>query len=206
MQRCREENVWYCVAPYEADPQLAFMVASGLADFVITEDSDLLAYGCPHTLFKLRLSGTCQSVHLSRILESLRISKEEFTDLCILAGCDYCKLPGVGINKAHAILNAAAKKEEDCINYVEQMFAEKVEIYAYKKKFLVARDCFAHAIVFDVCSLEVSRLNKHESNHTCCHEYGKYPLVLSDDTAGYFYTHHATVFYFHLKLPVKHKV
>jgi exonuclease-1 len=206
VQRCREENVWYCVAPYEADPQLAFMVASGLADFVITEDSDLLAYGCPHTLFKLRLSGTCQSVHLSRILESLRISKEEFTDLCILAGCDYCKLPGVGINKAHAILNAAAKKEEDCINYVEQMFTEKVEIYAYKKKFLVARDCFAHAIVFDVCSLEVSRLNKHESNHTCCHEYGKYPLVLSDDTAGYFYTHHATVFYFHLKLPVKHKV
>jgi hypothetical protein len=66
-------------------------------------------------------------VHLSRILESLRISKEEFTDLCILAGCEYCKLPDVSINKAHAILNAAAKKEEDCINYVEQMLAEKVE-------------------------------------------------------------------------------
>ncbi len=32
----------YCVAPYEADSQIAFMVASGLADFAITDDSDCL--------------------------------------------------------------------------------------------------------------------------------------------------------------------
>ena len=82
-----------CIAPYEADSQLAFIVSSGLADFIITEDSDLLAYGSQYTLFKLRLSGTCQSVHLSKILESLKISQREFTDLCILVGCDYCKLP-----------------------------------------------------------------------------------------------------------------
>lgn len=34
------------VAPYEADAQLAFLNKSGIAQAVITEDSDLLAFGC----------------------------------------------------------------------------------------------------------------------------------------------------------------
>ena len=34
------------VAPYESDAQMAFLVKRGYADFVLTEDSDLLAYGC----------------------------------------------------------------------------------------------------------------------------------------------------------------
>ena len=34
------------MAPYEADAQLAYLTKSGLAHAVITEDSDLLAFGC----------------------------------------------------------------------------------------------------------------------------------------------------------------
>lgn len=34
------------VAPYEADAQLAYLIREGIADVVITEDSDLLAFGC----------------------------------------------------------------------------------------------------------------------------------------------------------------
>ena len=90
----------YCVAPYEADPQLAFMVASGLADFAVTEDSDLIAYCCPSKVFKLNLRGECQTVYLTSVIKSLSISKEQLTDMGILSGCDYCKLAGVGINKA----------------------------------------------------------------------------------------------------------
>ena len=36
----------YVVAPYEADAELAFLLTQGHADLVISEDSDLLAYGC----------------------------------------------------------------------------------------------------------------------------------------------------------------
>ena len=167
----------YCVAPYEADPQLAFMVASGLADFAISDDSDLLAYCCPNTVFKLNLRGECQTAHLTNIVKSLGISKEEFINLCILSGCDYCKLAGVGINKAKAIVDAAFKKGEDCLHYAESIYPEKVNA-EYKRRFLVARDCFTHAIVFDVCSLKVSRLNKPDSNHTCFHEVGMYLLTI----------------------------
>ena len=39
-------NVPVIVAPYEADAQLTFLVNKGFADFAITEDSDLLPFGC----------------------------------------------------------------------------------------------------------------------------------------------------------------
>lgn len=46
-QVLKREGVEFVVAPYEADAQLAFLALSGDVAAVITEDSDLLAYGCP---------------------------------------------------------------------------------------------------------------------------------------------------------------
>jgi hypothetical protein len=45
-QVCLSQGVTYIVSPYESDAQLAFLVKQGYADFAITEDSDLLVYGC----------------------------------------------------------------------------------------------------------------------------------------------------------------
>ena len=42
-------NVPVIVAPYEADAQITFLVNSGAVDFAITEDSDLLPFGCQVT-------------------------------------------------------------------------------------------------------------------------------------------------------------
>ena len=47
MQALKGIGVEYVVAPYEADAQMAHMALSGQVQGVITEDSDLLAYGCP---------------------------------------------------------------------------------------------------------------------------------------------------------------
>jgi exonuclease 1 len=46
-QALKTESVEFIVAPYEADAQLAFLALNGHVHAVITEDSDLLAYGCP---------------------------------------------------------------------------------------------------------------------------------------------------------------
>ena len=35
----------YIVAPYESDAQMAYFINRGYAEVVLTEDSDLLAYG-----------------------------------------------------------------------------------------------------------------------------------------------------------------
>jgi exonuclease 1 len=34
------------VAPYEADAQIAYLIQQGLAHAVVTEDSDMIVYGC----------------------------------------------------------------------------------------------------------------------------------------------------------------
>lgn len=51
MQTLKSENIEFVVAPYEADAQLAYMSnlepEKGGVAAVITEDSDLIAYGCP---------------------------------------------------------------------------------------------------------------------------------------------------------------
>jgi exonuclease-1 len=39
-------GVKYLIAPYEADSQLAYMSRCGEIDYVISEDSDMLLYGC----------------------------------------------------------------------------------------------------------------------------------------------------------------
>ena len=41
------------VAPFEADAQLAYLNRAGIADFVITEDSDLILFGCDKVFNKL---------------------------------------------------------------------------------------------------------------------------------------------------------
>jgi hypothetical protein len=42
-----DEGVEFIVAPYEADAQMAYLAINGDVHAVITEDSDLLVYGCP---------------------------------------------------------------------------------------------------------------------------------------------------------------
>lgn len=46
MQACREHNVDCITAPFEADAQLAYLNLMGIAHIVITEDSDLILFGC----------------------------------------------------------------------------------------------------------------------------------------------------------------
>ena len=54
-------------------PQLAFLVAEGTCAAAVTEDSDLLAYGCPYTLFKLDVdSGNAKLVNF----EELRFAED----------------------------------------------------------------------------------------------------------------------------------
>lgn len=53
-QACRNRGVDCIVAPYEADAQLAYLNKVGIAQLVITEDSDLLLFGCEKVSFKLR--------------------------------------------------------------------------------------------------------------------------------------------------------
>jgi 5'-3' exonuclease len=42
----RGRHIEYIVAPYEADAQLAYLDKKNIIAAIITEDSDLIVYGC----------------------------------------------------------------------------------------------------------------------------------------------------------------
>ena len=98
------------VAPYEADAQLAFLSRNGYVDAVISEDSDLLVYGCPEVLFKFdSASGMCDRILERDVAACLGFPSSVNVDflkhVALLNGCDYC--PGVnnvGIKKAVELL------------------------------------------------------------------------------------------------------
>jgi exonuclease-1 len=108
--------VKYVAAPYEADAQMAFLERTGAVDAIITEDSDLLVFGCRHVLFKLDIvSSTITSVSRSDFSSvnegsaggiSLHgWSDAQFREMTILSGCDYLpSIPGIGLKTAWSLL------------------------------------------------------------------------------------------------------
>ena len=91
-------NISYIVAPYEADAELAYLSRMNLVDIVISDDSDLIAYGCSKILFKLNSSGnglefSRQDLFLSDSSPLHKFTEEMTLSFCILLGCDYLKNP-----------------------------------------------------------------------------------------------------------------
>jgi len=115
MKILKNYNVEYYVAPYEADAQLAYLSYIDYIDFIITEDSDLVAYGCKCVLFKLgNLKDEPIDVGEEILWENVKnckeirfknFSKDKFLSFCILCGCDYLKIKGVGPNLSNEALN-----------------------------------------------------------------------------------------------------
>lgn len=56
-QAARSQGVDCLVAPYEADAQLAYLNKAGIVQAIITEDSDLLAFGCKKVLKSCKSRG-----------------------------------------------------------------------------------------------------------------------------------------------------
>ncbi|XP_045825675.1 exonuclease 1 isoform X1 [Trifolium pratense] len=108
IQVLKQENVQYIVAPYEADAQMTFLAVSRQVDAVITEDSDLIPFGCPRIIFKMDKFGQGVQFEYSMLQKNKELNFEGFNrqmllEMCILSGCDYLpSLPGMGLKKAHA--------------------------------------------------------------------------------------------------------
>ncbi|NWR47966.1 FEN1 endonuclease, partial [Regulus satrapa] len=95
----------YVEAPGEAEASCAALAKAGKVYAAATEDMDCLTFGSPVLMRHLTASETkklpIQEFHLSRILQDLQLSREQFVDLCILLGCDYCaSIRGIGPKRA----------------------------------------------------------------------------------------------------------
>lgn len=62
IQALEAAQVDFVVAPYEADAQLAYLEKKGIVDGIVTEDSDLLVFGCQRVWLQYSVLGTLASM------------------------------------------------------------------------------------------------------------------------------------------------
>ncbi|OTF81479.1 flap endonuclease 1-like protein, partial [Euroglyphus maynei] len=89
-------------APSEAEAQCAQLCKENLVYAAATEDMDALTFGCPRLIRNLT-SGQNEKVkeyQIGKVLTGLDITQDQFIDLSILMGCDYCSnIRGIGGKK-----------------------------------------------------------------------------------------------------------
>jgi len=113
-------------ATSEAEGTCALLNCLGIVDAVLTEDTDVLAYGATVMLHNFSFKdNTLIQISLPDILEKLNISFEQFKDFCIMCGTDYNhNIPKVGPMKAIDLIlkeksldEIANKLDIGCLNY-----------------------------------------------------------------------------------------
>ncbi|CRL07046.1 CLUMA_CG019983, isoform A [Clunio marinus] len=173
MKECRKLGVECITAMYEADSQLAYLNKKGIAEYIITEDSDLILFGCQKIIFKLQLDGRCLLFDASKLHLTLNTSEEKFSfdkfrRICILSGCDYLdNLYGVGLAKAKKFMMLT--EEEDMkralLKIPSYLNMKKLTITdEYIEGFLKAEATFKYMFVYDPLKREMLRLNPIDDN------------------------------------------
>ena len=75
---------------YEADIICSYLVKNNIVEYCISNDMDMLAFGCNKVIRNLSFSSDLIDVYdLNNILSDLKITHSQFIDICILMGCDY---------------------------------------------------------------------------------------------------------------------
>lgn len=96
-------------SPSEAEAQCAQLCKEGLVYAIATEDMDGLTFAAPRLIRNLssgRSDEKAKEYTFSKVLEGLEIDYDQFIDLCILMGCDYCdSINGIGGKKGFSYFN-----------------------------------------------------------------------------------------------------
>ena len=122
---CKTNQIKYVVAPFEADSQLVYLEKNGFIDGILSEDSDLLVFGCRRLITKLNDYGECIEI-CSDDFQQLRdkfpigqLSFDGIRTMVALSGCDYTEgIPKIGLLRAIKLVQRFNKMEK-IINHIK---------------------------------------------------------------------------------------
>lgn len=149
----KRSGIDFVVAPYEADAQMAFLDLIGEVAAIITEDSDMILFGCKKIMYKLDRHGFADEVNLEQIGENTDIelsgfTLERFRQMCILSGCDYLDaINGFGLKTCHKYF-VKYKTADRVLQAIRAEFPAKVPA-DFEKMFAKAELTFCHQRVYD---------------------------------------------------------
>ncbi|PIK43808.1 putative exonuclease 1 isoform X1 [Apostichopus japonicus] len=156
MKAARSLGVDCIVAPYEADSQLAYLEKNGFVQAIITEDSDLLPFGCKRVIFKMDTNGNALEIDQSSLNRALKMgsyfSVDKFRHMCILAGCDYLpSLQGIGLGKARKFIHTSTNPDmRQVLKRMPLQMKLKVPVtQEYIDGFIRADNTFLYQLAFD---------------------------------------------------------
>ena len=127
----------YLQAEEEAEQYCSQLVNNGLADYVMTEDTDVFPCGANNVIKNFSFKDNyVYTYHYEIFLNELKIDKEQFLQMCILFGCDYLKRHiKISEHKIYELLKSG-KNYQDLyrINNVESDFTKYENILNYYKE------------------------------------------------------------------------
>lgn len=99
-------SIPYIEAVEEAEGTCYLLMQQGHVDAVLTDDTDVLAYGCKTMLHRINLMNEhVVSLDLEKVLRELDFSFSQFQDFCIMCGTDYNhNLSKIGCERAYRLL------------------------------------------------------------------------------------------------------
>lgn len=125
-------------SPTEAESQCAELARGGKVYAAASEDMDTLCFNAPVLVRHLTFSEArnakepVQEINLEKVLTGLDFTREQFIDLCILLGCDYCDtIPKVGPKTALDLIRKYKSLDA---------FVEAVQKEGEKSKYQIPED------------------------------------------------------------------
>lgn len=135
-------GVPFIQAPSEAEAQCAALAKAGIVFAAGSEDMDTLTFATPvllrHLTFSEARKMPISEINMDAVLEGLQLTHEQFVDLCILLGCDYCdSIRGIGPTRALALIRQHGSIEK----VLEGLDTEKYKV-AEDWPYMAARALF----------------------------------------------------------------
>jgi flap endonuclease-1 len=122
MEYLKDLGINFFQALGEAEKECAILQKTGKVDYILTEDTDSLAFGGSNVIFYK--NGNHELCDLNLVLQGLNLTFESFVDLCILCGCDYTStIPKIGpvtalkLIKKHSLIESIPVKIPDSFEY-----------------------------------------------------------------------------------------
>ncbi|KAI7892726.1 PIN domain-like protein [Mucor mucedo] len=169
-------KVQHVVAPYESEPQLAYMLMEKQVDAVISDKTEVLAYGASKVVRGMDRNGHGQFVDQCRLLRLVGLNAYQFIHLCILSGSDaFSALPGVAFKTALGMVRRHRTIDE-LLAAVQKKYQKRIADN-YTKRFKKINDAHMYQFVYNM-NLNVYRRMYAVPNGITIQDPGKTPDYL----------------------------
>jgi len=148
-------NIQYFNANGEADVLCAELVKSKKVDACLSDDMDLLLFGC-NKLIKI-IKTKIYEYDINHILNNINLTFEQFIDMCLLFGCDYVKSNiKISPKEIYELIN----KYKNIENIISNIDNDK--ILDNYHNYIKARHIFKESYIFEDISNII--INKKSNN------------------------------------------